>query len=141
MTKNMTSSQFHYRWHRSLKRLQNTALHESHPTVKAHYAWKLVSEQLIDMIGMAPFTQWFSNVKPLFLVDDILIVQVENKFSSQWINQHYRDLVDALLTAQNEKYCCYFLSNHELSMMSPLWQDLLKSSTSKIQSESKDDHS
>ncbi len=141
MNKKSKSSQFHRRWHRTLKRMKNTALHESHPTVKAHYVWRLVSEQLVQMIGEAPFQQWFSSVQPLLLVDQILVLQTQNKFACQWINQHYRELVDALLSAQDAKYCCYFISLQDIGMLSPLWQNLIKGATSKIDGEGKDDNS
>jgi chromosomal replication initiation ATPase DnaA len=139
MKKKSTSASFHRQWRRTLKRFHGTPLHESHPLVKANYVWSMVAEQLRAILGETTYDQWFATVKPIILADQMLVLQVSNRFASQWINQHYRELVDVLLNAQNPEFCCYFLSPQDLSLMSSTWQELAKSATSKVHRDSKDD--
>lgn len=80
------------------------------PVVKAQVAWNLLSDQLQAILGPEVHKQWFNNVRPLVLKNNILLLQTETSFASQWINTHYQQLVDALITIQDRKYTCFFIA-------------------------------
>ena len=80
------------------------------PVIKAQSSWELLSEQLHDILGDTIHKQWFSNIQPLVLKNNILLLQTETSFAAQWINTHYQQLVDALLTIQDSRYTCFFIA-------------------------------
>lgn len=80
------------------------------PVIKAHLSWEILSEQLQAILGSEVHAQWFKNISPIVLKNNILLLQTETSFASQWINTHYQELVDALLLIQDRKYTCFFIS-------------------------------
>ncbi len=80
------------------------------PVVKAQVSWDLLSDQLQAILGSEIHNQWFKNIRPLVLKNNILLLQTETSFASQWINTHYQQLVDALITIQDRKYTCFFIA-------------------------------
>lgn len=94
-------------------RVSEKNLNLAHPVVKASYVWSIVSDQLNDILGSHVHHQWFKNVRPLVISDQVLILEVPNHFSAQWIHTHYHELVDILLSAQNKKLSSFFISQTE----------------------------
>lgn len=80
------------------------------PVLKAQLTWDILSDQLSAILGNEIHNQWFKNIKPLVLKNNILLLQTETQFASQWINTHYQQLVDALIMIQDKKYTCFFIS-------------------------------
>ncbi len=80
------------------------------PVVKAQLSWEVLSDQLNDILGEAVHKQWFSNIQPLVLKNNILLLQTDTQFAAQWINTHYQQLVDTLITIQDTKYTCFFIA-------------------------------
>ena len=80
------------------------------PVIKAQISWDLLSDQLADILGKEVHSQWFKNIQPLVLKNNILLLQTETNFSAQWINTHYQQLVDALIMIQDKKYTCFFIA-------------------------------
>jgi chromosomal replication initiation ATPase DnaA len=84
------------------------------PVVKAHQSWEILNDQLQAILGPAVHHQWFKNVQPLVLKNNILLVQAETTFASQWINTHYQELVDSLLLIQDKSLTCFFIAPRKL---------------------------
>ena len=84
------------------------------PVVKAHQSWSILSDQLQAILGPEVHNQWFKNIQPLVLKNNILLVQTETNFASQWIHTHYQELVDSLMLIQDKNLTCFFLSPKRL---------------------------
>ncbi len=112
------------RWTQKQARLKEKNLNLAHPVVKASYLWSILSEQLCDVLGPEVHHQWFKQVKPLVISDNVLILEVPNHFSAQWIHTHYHELVDVLLSVMDKKLSTFFLSQYErhpaAKMVAPL---------------------
>ena len=94
-------------------RLKEKSLNLAHPVVKASYLWSILSEQLCDILGPEVHHQWFKPAKPLVISDNVLILEVPNHFSAQWIHTHYHELVDVLLSVMDGKLSSFFISQSE----------------------------
>lgn len=101
------------RWTERQARLKEKSLNLAHPVVKASYIWSILSEQLCDILGPEVHHQWFKNVKPLVISHNVLIIEVPNHFSAQWIHTHYHELVDVLLSVMDKKLTSFFVSQSE----------------------------
>jgi hypothetical protein len=102
---------------RSLK-FKEKNLNLAHPVVKASYIWSILSEQLCDVLGPEIHHQWFRPVKALVISDNVLILEVPNHFSAQWIHTYYHELVDALLSAMDVRLSSFFVSQSERNAVS-----------------------
>ena len=94
--------------HRKLKSTFSKTI--DNPVVKAFDTWEIISEQLSFVLGPEVHNQWFKDVKPLLLKNNILLLQTETQFAAQWINTHYQQLVEVLLAAQDKKLSCFFIA-------------------------------
>jgi chromosomal replication initiation ATPase DnaA len=101
------------RWLQREARLKEKSLNLAHPVVKASYIWSILSEQLCDILGPEVHHQWFKQVKPLVISHNVLILEVPNHFSAQWIHTHYHELVDVLLSVMDKKLTSFFISQSE----------------------------
>ena len=101
------------RWNQKIPRLQEKNLNLAHPVVKASYTWSILSEQLCDVLGPEIHHQWFKPVIPLVICDHVLILEVPNHFSAQWIHSHYHELVDVLLSVIDKNLSSFFISQSE----------------------------
>lgn len=101
------------RWTEKQARLKEKSLNLAHPVVKASYLWSILSEQLCDILGPEIHHQWFKPAKPLVISDNVLILEVPNHFSAQWIHTHYHELVDVLLSVMDGKLSSFFISQSE----------------------------
>ena len=101
------------RWMQRKTSLKEKSLNLAHPVVKASYIWSVLSEQLGDILGPEVHHQWFKQVKPLVISHNVLILEVPNHFSSQWIHTHYHELVDVLLSVMDKRLSSYFISQSE----------------------------
>lgn len=102
-----------HRWTERQTRLKEKNLNLAHPVVKASYVWSILSEQLFDVLGPEVHHQWFKSVKPLMVSHNVLILEVPNHFSAQWIHSHYHELVDVLLSVMDKKLSSFFVSQSE----------------------------
>jgi chromosomal replication initiation ATPase DnaA len=131
------------RWSIRPTRLKEKNLTLAHPVVKASYIWSVLSDQLSDVLGPEIHHQWFKQVKPMVISHNVLILEVPNHFSAQWIHTHYHELVDALLSAMDQRLSSFFVSQSERhstgTINSGLGQTLTKSSTSEIKCHSEDE--
>ncbi|RKY80804.1 chromosomal replication initiator protein DnaA [candidate division KSB1 bacterium] len=59
--------------------------------------WTACLEQIKQNINPQTFHTWFKPIIPLKFYDDRLTVQVPSGFYYEWIEQHYRDLIDSTL--------------------------------------------
>ena len=127
------------RWTEKQARLKEKSLNLAHPVVKASYIWSILSEQLCDVLGPEVHHQWFKNVKPLVITHNVLILEVPNHFSAQWIHTHYHELVDVLLSVMDKKLSSYFVSQSERHDVTKKPNfSLSESSTSEIKRQSED---
>ena len=101
------------RWMQREARLKEKSLNLAHPVVKASYIWSILSEQLSDVLGPEVHHQWFKQVKPLVISHNVLLLEVPNHFSAQWIHTHYHELVDVLLSVMDKKLTSFFISQSE----------------------------
>jgi chromosomal replication initiation ATPase DnaA len=101
------------RWTDRPTRLKEKNLTLAHPVAKASYIWSVLSEQLSDVLGPEIHHQWFKQVKPLVISHNVLILEVPNHFSAQWIHTHYHELIDALLSAMDQRLSTFFVSQSE----------------------------
>jgi len=98
--------------HKELKSTFNKTI--DNPVIKAHITWGMLSEQLKDILGNEVHKQWFHHIHPIVFKNNVLLLQTESRFASQWINTHYQELVDALITIQDKKYTCFFIAPKKL---------------------------
>lgn len=101
------------RWTQRQARFKEKSLNLAHPVVKASYIWSILAEQLCDVLGPEVHHQWFKQVKPLVISHNVLILEVPNHFSAQWIHTHYHELVDVLLSVMDKKLTSFFVSQSE----------------------------
>lgn len=101
------------RWTQRKAGLKEKSLNLAHPVVKASYIWSILAEQLCDVLGPEVHHQWFKQVKPLVISHNVLILEVPNHFSAQWIHTHYHELVDVLLSVMDKKLTSFFVSQSE----------------------------
>lgn len=101
------------KWTLRESRLQEKSLKLAHPMAKASYLWSILSDQLSDVLGPEVHHQWFKQVKPLVISHNVLILEVPNHFSAQWIHTHYHELVDVLLSVMDMKLSTFFVSQSE----------------------------
>ena len=101
------------RWTQRQDRLKEKCLNVAHPVVKASYLWSILADQLCDVLGPEVHHQWFKQVKPLVISDNVLILEVPNHFSAQWIHTHYHELIDVLLSVMDKKLSTFFVSQSE----------------------------
>jgi hypothetical protein len=101
------------RWSRGQVRLKEKSLVLAHPVVKASYIWSVVSDQLCDVLGPEVHHQWFKEAKPLVISHNVLLLEVPNHFSAQWIHTHYHELVDVLLSVMDKRLSSFFISQSE----------------------------
>lgn len=80
------------------------------PVVKARNSWNIASEMLLAILGPEVHEQWFKQVRPLVLKNNILILQTHSNFAAQWINTHYQELVESLLKTQDPNLSCFFIA-------------------------------
>lgn len=119
------------RWPEKQTKLNDKNINLAHPVVKASYIWSILSEQLCDILGPEIHHQWFKSIKPLIISHNVLLLEVPNHFTAQWIHTHYHELVDVLLSVIDKKLSSFFISQSERNKSS-------ESPASKINSKSED---
>lgn len=131
---------FKRRWTERQARLKEKCLNLAHPVVKASYTWSILSEQLCDILGPEIHHQWFKQVKPLVISHNVLILEVPNHFSAQWIHTHYQELIDILLSVMDKKLTSFFVSQSERHHAPKLAAFNLESSASEIKRQTEDEN-
>jgi chromosomal replication initiator protein len=61
--------------------------------------WTQALETIRKDINEESFSLWFKPLKPLSYEKDTFLIQVPNKFFSDWLKQHYLEKMESLLTA------------------------------------------
>lgn len=103
------------KYYQSLQKSINSKLKEilkdsyDNPVIKARNTWQVTSEMIHIILGEEIHGQWFKKIKPIVMKDKNLIVQTESLFAAQWINTHYRELIDGLMKAQDKNLTCFFI--------------------------------
>lgn len=128
------------RWTEKQARLKEKSLNLAHPVVKASYVWSILSEQLLDVLGPAVHHQWFKQVRPMVISHDVLILEVPNHFSAQWIHTHYHELVDVLLSVMDKKLTSFFVSESERHHAPKPLRNLAEGTTSEVKRQSEDEN-
>lgn len=82
----------------------------NNPVIRATQEWNNVDDLLYPFLGEEIYNQWFKDVKPLFLKNNVLVLQTKNATSAAWINTHYQDLVENILKIQNKELSCFFIA-------------------------------
>ncbi len=127
------------RWSQQNNRFKEKNLNLAHPVVKASYIWSVLSDQLCDVLGPAVHHQWFKEVKPLVISHNVLILEVPNHFSAQWIHTHYHELVDVLLSVMDKRLTSFFVSQSERHQPPKVAElNLSESSASEIKRQTED---
>lgn len=101
--KNRISSKF-----KSILRAELT-----NPMVTAVNIWEITSEQLETIIGITIHQQWFRNIRPMVVTNNTLLLKAPNNFAARWLNTHYKQVIDALLMAQDKRLSCFFIADAE----------------------------
>ena len=101
------------RWAEQKAGLSEKNLNLANPIVKASYVWSILSDQLEDVLGPQVHFQWFRQVKPLVISDNVLILEVSNHFTTQWIHTHYMELIEILLSVIDKRISCFFISQSD----------------------------
>lgn len=125
------------RWPGKQARLNDKNINLAHPVVKASYIWSILSDQLCDILGPEIHHQWFKNIKPLIISHNVLLLEVPNHFSAQWIHTHYHELVDVLLSVIDKRLSSFFISQSERKPQAAK-PEVSESSTSKVKSKTED---
>ena len=55
--------------------------------------WPSVLEDIRQSVGDQRFSLWFSNVKPIQLIDNQVTLGVPNLFVQEWLNTHFHDVL------------------------------------------------
>lgn len=128
------------RWLGKQARLNEKNINLAHPVVKASYVWSILSDQLCDILGPEVHHQWFKNIKPLIISHNVLLLEVPNHFSAQWIHTHYHELVDVLLSVIDKRLSSFFVSQSERKPQA-VKHEALEGTTSKVNGKTEDQNS
>lgn len=142
MKKNKTKSKkinLKRRWTEQKAGFKEKNLDLANPMVKASYVWSILSDQLEDILGPQIHFQWFRQVKPVVISDNVLILEVSNHFSTQWIHTHYLELIEILLSVIDKKMSCFFISQSERFDGNKTEKFLFESSTPKKNCQTEDE--
>lgn len=127
------------RWSQGQTRPKEKSLGLAHPVVKASYLWSVLSDQLCDVLGPEIHHQWFKQAKPVVISHNVLILEVPNHFSAQWIHTHYHELVDVLLSVMDMRLSSFFVSQSERHHAPQLiGRNLAESATAEINRQAED---
>ena len=86
----------------------------SNPVIRASHCWRIISEQLRDLLGKEIHRQWFKNITAVLISEHILILSTPSKQACHWINNHYQELVDLLISFQDKSLSTFFVSQEDL---------------------------
>jgi len=141
MKKNRVIKPKHFKthWTERQAKLKEKSLNLAHPVVKASYTWSILSEQLCDVLGPEVHHQWFKQVRPLVISHNVLILEVPNHFSAQWIHTHYHELIDVLLSVLDKRLTSFFVSQHERHNVPKIASLLVESSASEVNRKPEDE--
>lgn len=106
--KNIATKKLQNHLHVKIKKILHSSF--ENPMVKASHVWAIASEQLEAIIGPEIFSQWFSDIRPIVIADKVLLLQARNAFAAHWLTNHYQQLVDLLLQAQDKNLSSFFIS-------------------------------
>jgi chromosomal replication initiator protein len=70
---------------------------EHPPEMSAATLWEAVSGRLRGALNEKTFDNWFSEVVPVAVDDDVLVLGVPNDFTLEWIEGHFAELIRAAM--------------------------------------------
>ena len=85
------------------------------PVVRAHNIWRIVSDQVEDILGKEIHEQWFKKIVPLVISDKCLILLASSEFSCAWINKNYKELIDLLIAFQDKTLSSFIINNSDIA--------------------------
>ena len=98
------------------KSLFHPALSFNHPVLVASYRWKIVADQLKDLLGNEVYRQWFENITAMYITGQVLILRTRDRRSCTWITSNYQDLLDVLLGFQDSQLTCFLTTEEDLPL-------------------------
>jgi chromosomal replication initiation ATPase DnaA len=139
MKKNKTKKiNFKSKWTEQKLGFKEMNLNLANPMVKASYVWSILSDQLEDILGPQIHFQWFRQVKPLVISDNVLILEVSNHFTTQWIHTHHMELIEILLSVIDKRMSCFFISQSDKYDANKTEKFLFEDATSQKKCQSED---
>jgi len=94
--------------------VDNSTDANTHPFLKASLSWKIVADQLKDLLGKAVYRQWFREIRPVIASEGILILKTPNIQTKHWVNNHYQELIDLLLSFQDKNLSSFFVCEEDM---------------------------
>jgi hypothetical protein len=92
------------------------AIKFNHPVLVASYRWRIVADQLKDLLGNEVYRQWFENITPMYITNNVLILRSRDRRSCTWITTNYQDLLDVLLSFQDGQLSCFITTEEDLPL-------------------------
>ena len=87
-----------------------SAFEQNLPEAKeASICWTGIQDKLKEILGAESYEQWISDLLPLGIIEESLIIQAKTRFDSYWIKNHYEELINALLDFQRKGLSIYFI--------------------------------
>ena len=59
-----------------------------------NYIWDKTKSVLRERLPAHAFETWFEPVKPLYIKDTKLVLQVPNQFFFEWLDTHYKEIIE-----------------------------------------------
>ena len=100
----------------TIKSLFHPSLNFNHPVLVASYRWKIVADQLKDLLGSEVHRQWFENITPMCLSGQVLILRARDRRGCTWITTNYQDLLDVLLGFQDQRLSRFLTTEEDLPL-------------------------
>ncbi|MFH1368990.1 MAG: chromosomal replication initiator protein DnaA [Elusimicrobiota bacterium] len=62
--------------------------------------WKKVVDNLRNLMSPESFNLWIQPLKPISINNDIFLLQVPNKYFSDWITTNHKEIIEKILSAE-----------------------------------------
>jgi chromosomal replication initiator protein len=82
--------------------------------VSADALWVEISTRLREALNDATYATWFSDVSPGTLDDEAFVLLVPNDFTRDWIEAHFRGLLEAIVRDTTGNECAVRIAVQEL---------------------------
>ncbi len=74
------------------------ALHENLPIQsEVNAVWKDCLTIIKNNVSTIAFNTWFEPLKPISIIDNVIKISVPSNFFVEWIDEHYKTLIDKIL--------------------------------------------
>ncbi len=78
--------------------VEKIALAKAEKNKNLQSIWSLCLGEIRKNIPSQSFQTWFKPITPLRIEDDAIIVQVPSQFFYEWLEEHYRDLINRTIS-------------------------------------------